>query len=126
MDGMLHGRIIAESLRPGSELAVPGLSLTKVTRVDVSASAGPGQPPVWTLLDVAAPDAAAGALGAALSAALTAEGGWYADFRDGRDHVVVFADQVFRYAVGDPAGRAQAVEYGRSVGVPESQLDWDD
>jgi hypothetical protein len=123
---MLHGRIIAESLRPGTELAVPGLALTSLTRVDVAASAGPGQPPVWTLIDVAAPNAAAGQLAAALSTALAADGGWYADFRDGPDRVVVFAGHIFRYPAGDAAGRAEAVAYGRRAGVPESQLDWDD
>jgi hypothetical protein len=32
--------------------------------------------------------------------------------------------RVFRYPRGDSAGRAQAAAYGRSVGVPENQLDW--
>jgi len=37
---------------------------------------------------------------------------------------VVFADRIFRYRRGDPAGRAAAERHGRSVGVPEAQLDW--
>lgn len=28
------------------------------------------------------------------------------------------------YRRGDQAGRAEAVEYGKTVGVPEHQLDW--
>ncbi|MEV6302102.1 hypothetical protein AB0M02_21990 [Actinoplanes sp. NPDC051861] len=123
---MLHGRIIAESLRPGTELAVPGLGLARVARVDVSAGAAPGQPRVWTLIDVVAPGASAGALAGALSAALHTEGGWYADFRDSGDHVVVFAGRIFRYRVGDHAGRQEAIAYGRTVGVPDGQLDWGD
>jgi hypothetical protein len=39
---------------------------------------------------------------------------------------VVYAGRVFRYASGDKAARAGAEEYGRSVGVPEPQLDWDE
>jgi hypothetical protein len=42
----------------------------------------------------------------------------------GNDHVVVFAGRHFRYGRGDQAGRAEAVEYGKTVGVPEHQLDW--
>jgi hypothetical protein len=38
----------------------------------------------------------------------------------------VFAGQIFRYRAGDEAGRAAAVAYGESAGVPERQLDWDD
>jgi len=32
---------------------------------------------------------------------------------------VVYAGRVFRYPSGDKAGRAEAEDYGRSVGVPE-------
>ncbi|BCY10411.1 hypothetical protein [Actinoplanes sp. L3-i22] len=120
---MVRGRIVAESLRAGAALAVPGLELARVSRVGVSAP-GPGQPAVWTLLDVAAPAQRSEELAAALSAALSPDGGWYADFRAGAEHVVVYAGRIFRYEVGDEAGRGEAVAYGRSVGVPEAQLDW--
>ncbi|AEV85234.1 hypothetical protein ACWT_4214 [Actinoplanes sp. SE50] len=120
---MVKGRIVAESLRPGAALVVPGLELARVARVAVAAP-GPGQPAVWTLLDVVAPEERSAELAAALSAALAPDGGWYADFRSGGEHVVVFAGRVFRYAVGDGVGRAEAVAYGRSLGVPRAQLDW--
>jgi hypothetical protein len=38
----------------------------------------------------------------------------------------VFSGRVFRYPRGDLAVPAKAEEYGRSVGVPEAQLDWPD
>jgi hypothetical protein len=120
---MVKGRILAESLRPGAAVVVPGLELTRVSRVGVTAP-GPGQPSVWTLLDVTVAEERAEELASALSAALAAEGGWYADFRSGAEHVVVFAGRIFRYEVGDAAARDEAVSYGRSVGVPEAQLDW--
>jgi hypothetical protein len=37
---------------------------------------------------------------------------------------VVYAGRTFRYPRGDEKGRAAAVEYGRSVGVPETGLNW--
>ena len=120
---MVKGRIVAESLRPGAAVMVPGLSLTRISRVSVTAP-GPGQPGVWTLLDVTAPEERGEELAAALSAGLAPDGGWYADFRSGSEHVVVFSGRIFRYAVGDAAGRADAVAYGRAAGVPEAQLDW--
>ncbi|HLU55432.1 MAG TPA: hypothetical protein VKZ81_08210 [Pseudonocardia sp.] len=120
---MLRGRILAESLRPGAVLDVPDLRIVRMWREDVSATAGPGQPPVWTLIDVTAPDERAGELADALSAVLLAEGGWYADFTVGDDHVVIFAGRSFRYRRGDEPARAHVVAYGRSVGVPEHQLD---
>ena len=59
-----------------------------------------------------------------LTRSLIPEGGWYRDLRTVGDTFVVFAGQVFRYPRGDVRGRSEAEAYGRSVGVPEAQLDW--
>jgi hypothetical protein len=98
--------------------------MARVDRLDVSGGAAPYQPDVWTLLDVEGPDDVADELASTLAAALIEGQGWYADFRVGTEHVVVFPGRVFRYPVGDQAGRDEAVEYGRSAGVPAHQLDW--
>jgi hypothetical protein len=121
---MLQGRILAESLRIGCDMQVRDLRISRVDRQDVSQGAASYQPGVWTLLDVEGPDDIADDLSSALADALIEGQGWYADFRVGADHVVVYPARVFRYAVGDQAGRTEAVEYGRSVGVPAHQLDW--
>jgi hypothetical protein len=52
--------------------------------------------------------------------------GWYANWNSGTEATVVFPGKVFRYPRGDQAGRAEAQAHGRSVGVPEAQLDWTD
>jgi hypothetical protein len=123
---MLTGRILAESLRIGCDLQIHGLRMTRIDRQDVSPGAAQYQPDVWTLLDVEGPDELADDLAAALAGALVEGQGWYADFRVGDDHVIVFPGRVFRYTVGDQAGRAEAVAYGKSAGVPTGQLDWGD
>lgn len=123
---MVKGTLLAESLKIGAELSVAGLRLAGVSRRDVSASVSAAQPPVWTFLEFEADDAIAGPLAESLARSLLAEGGWYADFRAGDDHVVVFAGKVFRYQRGDQDGRAEAMDYGRTMGVPEHQLDWPD
>lgn len=92
----------------------------------MSNSATGNQPAVWTVIDFTAEDDVTDEIARELSAGLAAEGGWYADFRVGEDHVVVYAGQVFRYRRGNRAGRTEATAYGRSVGVPEHQLDWKD
>ncbi|MGK5682991.1 hypothetical protein [Actinoplanes sp. URMC 104] len=119
----VHGRMIADGLRVGAEFAPPGTRIVKVFRVDQGDSAGPGQPRVWTIIDFEADDA--DAIAAALADALEPVGGWYADFVDGDDRVVVFAGKVFRYAPGDRETHAAAVAHGRAAGVPEHQLDWE-
>ncbi len=123
---MVKGTLLAESLQIGAELSVVGLRLTRVSRRNMSGSVSAAQPPVWTFLDFEADDEVAGPLAESLARSLLAEGGWYADFGVGEDHVVVFAGKVFRYRRGDQGGRAEATDYGRAVGVPEHQLDWPD
>lgn len=122
---MVRGVIVAESLRMDARLPLGGFSVT-VARRDVSAGAVGGQPTIWTFLEIEGPDESADALATALAGALEAEGGWYADYAVGGDHVVVFAGRVFRYRAGDVAARAEVAEYARGVGVPEHQLDWPD
>jgi hypothetical protein len=121
---MVKGTLLAESLKIGAEVDVAGLRLTRVSRRDVSASVSAAQPPVWTFVEFEANDDAAGPLANSLAGALLADGGWYADFEAGPDHVVVFAGKIFRYRRGDQRGRSEAMDYGRAMGVPEHQLDW--
>ncbi len=123
---MVKGTLLAESLKIGAEVDVAGLRLTRVSRRDVSASVSAAQPPAWTFLEFEANDDVAGPLADSLAGALLADGGWYADFEAGPDHVVVFAGKIFRYRRGDQRGRSEAMDYGRTMGVPEHQLDWPD
>jgi hypothetical protein len=81
---------------------------------------------VWTVVGFEADDGVADRLAQSLSESLIADCGWYADFKTGHDHVVVFPGRIFWYRRGDHAGRAEAIAYGRTAGVPESQLDWPD
>lgn len=137
---MIRGRIIAESLRTGTDVHVVGLRLVGLGRHDVSASTLPAperradqeqhgvvdaQPSVWTFLDVEAPSSRADELASTLAASLEPALGWWADFTvDDAERVIVFAGRVFRYRIGDKAGRAGAVAWGRAGGTPEHQLDW--
>ena len=83
-----------------------------------------GQPLRWTFIQFAAYDDDADRLAVALSGCLDPEGGWYCDFRTDTETFVVFADRSFRYPRGDPERRHEVEAYGRTVGVPEAELDW--
>ena len=121
---MLHGRLLAESMKVGRDLQVAGLRLTHLGRHDVSGSVSATQPGVWTFVDYEAPDDVADELARQLARILMPEDGWYADFEVGDDHVVVFADAIFRYRKGDTAARQRAVDHGLAAGTPAHQLDW--
>jgi hypothetical protein len=119
----LEGALIAESLRIGAKLDDLALTVTTISRADLG-DVGAGQPRTWTFIEFEAPDAEAERLIRALERALSPIGGWYCDFRNDTETFVVFADRSCRYPRGDRDGRDAAAAYGRSVGVPEAQLDW--
>ncbi|MDP9335746.1 MAG: hypothetical protein M3Q30_20905 [Actinomycetota bacterium] len=119
----LAGALIAESLRVGGVLEGITLSVTKISRADLG-DVDAGQPRTWTFVDFEAADEDADRLASSLERVLEHVGGWYCDFRNDDETFVVFAGRTFRYPRGDETGRGAAVEYGRSVGVPEAQLDW--
>ena len=117
------GALIAESMRADAVLDGVTLTVRKIARGELG-DVDAGQPRTWTFIEFDVDDAQVDALALALSRVLAREGGWYCDFRNDDETFVVFAGRVFRYARGDAAARAEVAEYGRSVGVPEAQLDW--
>jgi len=119
----VSGELIAESLRVGTPLEGVALSVEKISRADAG-DVTAGQPLTWTFIEFRAALEDVDTLAAALSTALDSELGWYCDFRSADETFVVFAGRVFRYPRGDDVRRAEAEEYARSRGVPESQLDW--
>jgi hypothetical protein len=119
----LEGALIAESLKVGAKLDDLALTVTTISRADLG-DVGAGQPRTWTFIEFEAPDAEADRLVRALEGALLPVGGWYCDFRNDAETFVVFAGRSFRYPRGDREGRAAAAHHGRSVGVPDPQLDW--
>ena len=120
---MASGTLIAESLRLDVELRAPTLRVHSIVRRSLD-GLPPGQPSVWTFVEFEVDDGEAGALADALAAALAEPLGWYCDFRTEETTYVVFHGRVFRYARGDAAGRGVVEAYARSVGLPESQIDW--
>ena len=120
---VVTGVLIAESLRTGARLEGVTLTVRRIARED-DGDTDAGQPLTWTFIEFEAPLDEAEELAAALSRALDKRLGWYCDFRSPSETFVVFAERVFRYPRGDEDGRSQAEAHARSMGVPESQLDW--
>lgn len=118
---MLEGVLIAESVRAGAELSDLDIFVRSLSR-QVILEPAVGQPGLWTLLTFVSdgdPDELAGKLADVLD-----RPGWYCDFRTEQKTWVVYSQRVFSYPRGDEAGRAEAIEHGRSQGVPDAQLDW--
>jgi len=121
---MVTSYLLVEGMRVGACLEGLPLRLLKIERYQMR-TATPEQPPVWTMVKFEFEERDAERVAAALSEVISEEGGWYTDFSLDDETFVIFADRIFRYPRGDRAGRAKVVAYGRSVGVPDTQLDWE-
>ena len=117
------GALIAESLSKDNPLDGIDLHVRKISRGDVG-DVSLGQPLTWSFIEFETDDTVVADLAEALCRSIDPSGGWYCDFRTDEETFVVFASRVFRYPRGEAKGRAEAEAYGRSVGVPEVQLDW--
>ena len=122
---MVTGYILVEGIRVGARLEGLPLRLLKIERYPMR-TATPAQPPVWTTVEFEFEEGDAERVAEALSEVISERGGWYTNFTLDDETFVVFAHRIFRYRRDDHAGRAEAAAYGRSVGVPDTQLDWDD
>lgn len=119
---MVQGVLIAESLRTGTCLSDVSLVVNKFSRWEIPET-GPGQPSVWTIIEFKADDVDPEPFAQRL-ADLLDPCAWYVDFSSERDKYVVFPGKVFHYRRGDAVGRGEAAQYARSLGIPDSQLDW--
>ncbi len=53
------------------------------------------------------------------------KGTWYAHFWDENKNIIaVFRDKVFEFNYDNKSSWAPAVEYGKSLGIPDEQLDF--
>jgi hypothetical protein len=120
--GVIRGAFIAESLRVGTVLDGHGMVLTRCSRYEVR-NVPAYQAPVWTLVEFEAPESADAPLADALAGTLL-QPGWYANWNSETQSTVVYPGRIFRYPRFDRAGREEAAEHGRALGVPEPQLDW--
>lgn len=122
---MTRAYIICEGLRPDSSLADLKASLVKVERHTPS-NAAPNQPKVWTTVTFES-SIEPTRLAEKFSEVLTDRpSAWYTHFRAADEMFVIFPHRIFRYRVGDLSERTQVQDYARSVGVPPSQVDWDE
>jgi hypothetical protein len=49
---------------------------------------------------------------------------WYAHFWTGDNVIAIFPNKTFNFKYSDKSTWTEAVEYGKSLGIPEEQLDF--
>lgn len=117
------GFIIAESLFDKSILDEIKITSTEVEPV----TDGHKSPWVkqWTMHNVLIDADQAGEVAGRISRALDREHDWYADFKNDKEHFIIYRDKVFH--ITDRSDKLQydeATKYGISIGIPEYQVDF--
>jgi hypothetical protein len=123
---MIRGTIILESLRLGTPLTDFRFVVTEIGRGRPKLSpeqVAAGIPGVWSAIDFEVEDERADELARVLSGRLDSTG-WYVNFSSETETFIVYPGRVFRYPRGDAQRRGEAQAYGRTLGIPEHQLDW--
>lgn len=118
-----RGIVIEESLKDLS--ALNDLKIVKTDTETVTVEHETSHLKKWTLHHVEIPAEIVERVADKLSRSLDVENGhWYADFKTGARHYVIFSGRVFTI---DRSSRRQyeAVrQYGIKIGIPEHQLDF--
>jgi hypothetical protein len=100
------------------------LSITRTERWNVDQPVD-SQPKVWTAIHFGGDESQADLVTERVSRSLKPRG-WYASISTRYDILVILPNKVFRYTRGDRLRKTVAMKYGRSLGIPDEQLDWEE
>jgi len=122
MSKNFNGVIIEESLENKDVLQKVKIIKTKVEKVGEKHKT----PWIkqWTLRTVEIFANQADEIAEELSKSLDSERNWYADFKNGKFHYIIYRNKVFRVDRSKPEQYKKAVEYGLLLGIPDYQLDF--
>ncbi len=117
------GLLLKESLNDESVLNL--INTTKTEIWDNIQNAAEGQPKKWTAIyfEFEGSEEEATIKAEVLSRALKHM--WYLNFSTEEEIYVIYPKHKFyKYIKGDEQKKQEAINYGLSIGIPQSQLDW--
>ncbi len=116
------GMLLKESLNNEGVLDLVNVTKKETWNID---SADDWQPKVWTAIFFEGEAKQVDEVAQKMSEAIKPR--WYLNISIEKDNekieYVIFNNKIFKYKKGDKEKSKQAEEYGRSLGIPESQLD---
>ena len=78
----------------------------------------------WTLHNVEISEEYAEKIVEEISKSLDSKHNWYADFKDGKTHFIIFRNKIFKIKRTSKEQYDKVKEYGISLGIPEYQVDF--
>ncbi len=116
----MKGLLLKESLTGTKVLDLLHITKTETWRVSHPTVDQPG---TWTALSFETGDDQADAVAEAFSRVLKSRG-WYINAETETHEYVIFPGKVFKYRKGNRVQKKAAKRYGRSIDIPDDQLDW--
>ena len=119
---MYNGLILKESLGSVDVFVDDRIIITKEEIWKVGRRAVDWQPKVWTAIYVEGEEEDIEDIAVIISNSILDK--WYANLSNSTTEYVIFHKKIFSYTKGDDDTKQKAKNYGKSIGVPEHQLDW--
>ena len=118
---MFTGLLLKESLKDKDVLDLIQITKTETWNVD---NATDFQPKIWTAIYFEGDESKIDFIASKLSQSLKER--WYINISTENDAYVIFPNKIFKYTEGDKQKEREAIEYGKSLDIPNNQLDWGD
>jgi hypothetical protein len=119
------GIIIEESLENKNILKDSLIRILKTEVEKVSSEYDTPWLKKWTMHTVEVREDRAMDIAEKIAKSLDKEHSWYVDFRNDEYHFIIFKDKIFCVKMENKKEYEDVKKYGRKIGIPEHQLDFD-
>lgn len=119
---MYTGLIIKESLEKSDIFKDNELKISKTESWELGARAADFQPKTWTAIFIEGEEEKIDVIAKKISKSILPK--WYANVSNNTTEYVIFHEKIFKHKKGNKKDAKEAISYGKSVGIPEHQLDW--
>jgi len=119
---MYSGLIVKESLKDIRILEGNDIKVLRIEKWEVGERTADFQPATWTAIFIEGSEEDLDRVAMKISKVILNR--WYANLSDELTEFVIFQNRIFKHKRGDKEDAKEAIEYGKSIGIPENQLDW--
>ena len=119
---MYAGLILKESLKSVDILEDKDIKVSRIENWELGDKAADFQPNTWTAIFIEGIEENIEQVAKKISKVILPK--WYANLSDNSTEFVIFHNKIFKHKKSNKEDAKEAIEYGKSIGIPEHQLDW--
>ena len=119
---MYTGLILKESLKYVDILENKHIKVSRIENWELGDRAADFQPDTWTALFIEGNEENIEYVAKKISKVILPR--WYANLSDDSTEYVIFHNKIFKHKKGNKKDAKEAIQYGKSIGIPDHQLNW--